>query len=212
MRPAKLGLFILVAGATGLISYAIAGPTRVSPGGAGNSTEPVISNNGAPASNNFGTQTAPTNNAANSTSSSSSSPGNSGSSSSGDENPNIAGTDADGLPVLRAKPGTEREKIIQLKDGQTLPTSGVDPKFQGSLLNTSVDSIASIAPKKDKDAAAKTELKLQATNPNAAKDGADPQSKSEPAHAQPKENQPQTSKPSASASPADAKASSERTP
>src|ERR1700738_5339675 len=88
MRPASLRLIIILAGSIGLISYAIAGPTPVSPGGAGYNTQPVISNNGAPASNNFGTQTAPTNNAANSTSSS---PGNSGSSSSGDENPNIAG-------------------------------------------------------------------------------------------------------------------------
>jgi len=119
------------------------------------------------------------------------------------------GKDADGFPILKAKPGAEREKIIQLKDGKTLPTSGVDPKFQGSLLNTSADSIASIAPRKNKDAAAaKVELQLQTTNPKTvAKDGSDPQKKSEPADARPKENPPPTSKPSPTASPA-AKAAS----
>jgi len=199
MRSASLRLFIIFAGSIGLISYAIAGPTPVSPGGTGYNTQPAGSRAGAPASNNFGTQGA----------SGSQSNSNSGSSSSVDDQSQEVGKDADGFPILKAKPGAEREKIIQLKDGKTLPTSGVDPKFQGSLLNTSVDSIASIAPRKNKDAvAAKVELQLQTTNPKTvAKDGADPQKKSEPAYARPKENPPPTSKPSATASPA-AKAAS----
>ena len=118
------------------------------------------------------------------------------------------GKDADGFPILKAKPGTALEKIIQLKNGQTLPTSGVDPKFQGSLLNTSVDSIASIAPRKNKDAAAaKVELRLQTANPNIAKDGADPQKKSEPVYTRSSEKPSPTPTPSPTA-----KASSGRTP
>ena len=201
----------MFAGSFGLISYAIAGPTPVSPGGTGNSTEPVVSSAGNPGGGNFGGQTTPTNTSSGSTSTYGSQ-SNSGSSSSGDESQNIAGTGADGLPVLKRKPGDEREKIIEVKDGQRLPTSGVDPKFQGSLLNTSIDSIASLVPRKDKDAdATKVELKLQTANPNAAKDGAEPRKKSEPAYARPKANPSPASKPSTAASPA-AKTSSERTP
>jgi len=209
MRLASFCLFMIVAGSIGLVSHVIAGPTRVSPGGPGDTTEPVISSPGAPANSNFGAQTAPTNNASNSTSNSSSSAGNSGGSGSADENPNVAGYGADGLPILRAKPGAAREKIIQLKDGQTLPTSGVDPKFQGSLLNKSVDSIASIAPRKNKNAAAaKVELQLQTTNPKTvAKDGADPQKKSEPVYTRSSEKPSPTPTPSPTA-----KASSGRTP
>ena len=209
MKLSSLRLFIIVAGSIGLPLSAIAGPTRVSPGDPGNSTEPVISSMGAPGSSNFGSQTAPTNSASNSTSSSSSSTGNSGGSGSADENPNVAGYGADGLPILRAKHGSEREKVIQLKDGQQLPTSGVDPKFQGSLLNTSVDSIVSIAPRKDKDApAAKVELQLQTTNPKTvAKDGADPKKKSEPIYTRSSEKPSPTPTPSPTA-----KASSGRTP
>lgn len=206
MRSASLRLFIIFAGSIGLISYAIAGPTPVSPGGAGYNTQPVGSSAGAPASNNFGTQGASTNTSPASTSGSQSN-SNSGSSSSGDDQSQEVGKDADGFPILKGKPGAEREKIIQLKDGQTLPTSGVDPKFQGSLLNTRVDSIASIAPKKNKNAAAaKVELQLQTTNPKTvAKDGADPQKKSEPVYTRSSE------KPSPTPSPT-AKASSGRTP
>jgi hypothetical protein len=209
MRLASFCLFMIVAGSIGLVSHAIAGPTRVSPGGPGDTTEPVISSPGAPASSNFGAQTAPTNSASNSTSNSSSSAGNSGGSGSADENQNVAGYGADGLPILRAKPGREHEKVIQLKDGQKLPTSGVDPKFQGSLLNTSVDSIASIAPRKNKNAAAaKVELQLQTTNPKTvAKDGADPQKKSEPVYTRSSEKPSPTPTPSPTA-----KASSGRTP
>jgi hypothetical protein len=211
MRPASLRLFIMFAGTIGLISNAIAGPTPVSPGGTGNSTEPVISSTGGPASSNFGGQASPTNTSP-ASSSTYGSQSNSGSSSGGDEQQNVAGTGADGLPILKRKPGEEREKIIQLKDGQKLPTSGVDPKFQGSLLNTSIDSIASLVPRKDKDAATSTKvaLKVHTTNPNAAKDGAEPQKKSEPGYARPKENPSPASKPSTTASPA-AKTSSERT-
>lgn len=199
MRPASLRLFIIFAGSIGLISYAIAGPTPVSPGGIGYNTQPVGSSAGAPASSNFGTQGA----------SGSQSNSNSGSSSSGDDQSHEVGKDADGFPILKGKPGAEREKIIQLKDGKTLPTSGVDPKFQGSLLNTSVDSIASIAPKKNKDAAAaKVELQLQTTNPRTvAKDGADPQKKSEPVYTRSSEKPSPTPTPSPTA-----KASSGRTP
>jgi hypothetical protein len=189
MRSAKLCLFIIFAGSIGLISYAIAGPTPASPGG------------------NFGTQGAPTNTSPASASGSQSS-SNSGSSSSGDDQSQEVGKDADGFPILKAKPGTAPEKIIQLKNGQTLPTSGVDPKFQGSLLNTSVDSIASIAPRKNKDAAAaKVELQLQTANPNIAKDGADPQKKSEPVYTRSREKPSPTPTPSPTA-----KASSGRTP
>jgi hypothetical protein len=194
MRPASLRLVIIVAGSIGLISYAIADPGAVSPG-----------------NSNFGAQSAPSG-APSSTSNSSSSPNSSGSSSSGDENPNVAGNDADGLPILKTKPGIEHEKIIQLKDGQKLPTSGIDPKFQGSLLNTSVDSIVSLARRKDKDAAAaKVNLRLQTADPSPAKDGAEPRKKSEPVYTRSSENPSPTPTPSATASPT-AKVSSGRTP
>src|ERR1700730_6657536 len=111
MKLSSFRLFIVVAGSLGLMSSAITGQTRVSPGGPGNSTEPVISSTGAPGTSNFGTQAAPTNSAPNSTSSSSSSAGNSGSSGSADENPNVAGYGADGLPILRAKHGSSAEKV-----------------------------------------------------------------------------------------------------
>ena len=211
MRSTSLRMFIIFAGSIGLVSYAIAGPGPVSPGGTGNNTQPVISDAGAPTNSNFGAQGAPTNTSPASTSGSQNN-SNSGSSSSGDDQSQDLGKDADGFPIIKRKAGAEHEKIIQLKDGQRLPTSGVDPKFQGSLLNTSVDSIASIAPRKNKDAAAaKVELQLQTTNPNVAKDGADPKKKSEPIHTRSNENPSPTPTPSATASPA-AKTSSERTP
>ena len=190
MRSPSLRMFLIFAGSMELISYAIAGPTPVSPGGTGYNTQPVGSSAEA------------------SPASTSASQSNSNSSS-GDDQSQEVGKDADGFPIIKGKPGAEREKIIQLKDGQKLPTSAVDPKFQGSLLNTSVDSITSIAPRKNKNAtAAKVELQLQTTNPKTvAKDGADPQKKSEPVYTRSSEKPSPTPTPSPTA-----KASSGRTP
>jgi hypothetical protein len=212
MRLASFCLFMIVAGSIGLVSHAIAGPTRVSPGGPGNTTEPVISGNGAPASTNFGAQTAPTNSASNSTSNSSSSAGNSGDSGSADENPNVAGYGADGLPILRAKPGREHEKVIQLKDGQKLPTSGVDPKFQGSLLNTSVDSIVSVSPQADKNrGAGNKEPGSKKSDLSVTKESSDSQKKNGSSSARSDADSSPSPSPSATASPA-TKTSSDRKP
>jgi len=66
-----------------------------------------------------------------------------------------------------------------IENGQYAPTSGVNPKFQGSLLIISVDSLASIAPRKNKDAASRQgRTPTPAANQILQKDGADPQKKS----------------------------------
>jgi hypothetical protein len=208
MRLASFCLFMIVAGSIGLVSHAIAGPTPVSPGGPGNTTEPVISSTAAPASSNFGTQGAPTS----SSSSSSSSSGNSGSSGSADENPNVAGSDGDGFPILKGKSGAAHEKIIELKDGQKLPTSGVDPKFQGSLLNTSVDSIASINPQADKNrGAGNKEPRSKKSDLSVTKESSDSQKKNGSSSARSDADSSPSPSPSATASPA-TKTSSDRKP
>ncbi len=209
MKLASLRLFIIFAGSVGLVAYALAGPAAVSPSATGSNTEPVISSAGSPSNSNFGTQTAPTNTSPDSTSSSEN---NAGSSSSQDDQSNDLGKDADGMPILKRKPGAEHERIIELKDGQKLPTSGVDPKFQGSLLNTSVDSIESIALETNKDrGVGNQDPRFKTKNLSLTKDSADMPKKSEPVSARSNENPSPTPTPSATASPT-AKVSSERAP
>jgi hypothetical protein len=184
MRPASLRLFISFLSSIGLVSYVFAEPTPNS---------------------NFGVQAKPTNSAPDSASSSQSNSG-----SSQDDQTNIAGTDGDGLPVLKRKPGAEHEKIIQLKDGQKLPTSGVDPKFQGSLLNTSVDSIVSVSPQADKNrGAGNKEPRSKKSDLSVTKESSDSQKKNGSSSARSDENP--TPTPSATV-PAATKTSSDRKP
>ena len=203
MRPVSLRLLIIFAGFIGLISYSMAGSSRLNLSSSDNSTDPATSD--SPSSSSFGsTQAAATSTSPTSTPSSET---DTARSNGADDNATVAGRDADGLPILKSKPGAAREKIIELKDGQKLPSSGLDPKFQGSLLNTSVDSIASIAPKTNKVRSANERPAFEATNLSLAQSSADVTKKNEPVSARSNETSSPTPTPSATASPA-AKAAS----
>ncbi len=202
--------FIIFIGCIAPISCAIAGPTPVSNRTAGSTTEPVISSPGAASDSSAGTQAAPGSSSASGTPSSQSNSSASGSSDG--ESDNVAGVDADGLPVLKRKPAPDREKVVELKDGQKLPTSGVDPKFQGSLLNTSVDSIASVSPQADKNrGVSNKDPRLKGSDSSLTKNISDPQKKNGASSARSDASSSPSPTPSATASPT-AKASSNRAP
>jgi hypothetical protein len=165
----------------GIISLATAGPQSQLGNQGGSNTEPVVSapnsQNSNPSSeglavpgnNSSGSNgVVPSNPAANASGSS-----NSGSGSASNDNPGYTGTDQeddptlyrtktkDGLAVgamsrdegqLTAKP-RRREKISVVDSTKKLPTSGTDPKFQGSLLHSSVTSIDDVADKTNEAAA-----------------------------------------------------------
>jgi len=202
MRPVSVPLFIIFIGCVGLMSYAVAGPSPVSPGGTGSGTEPVTSDAGSTQSgssaNQTGTQAAPTNTAS---SSATNSQNYSATPSSQDDQSTPLGTDGNGFPILKRKSGAQREKVIELKDGQKLPTSGVDPKFQGSLLNVRIDPINSIVSEANKDSGSNEDPRFQSKHLSLTKDGTDLQKKSSTASVRLGEDPSPSPTPSATASP-----------
>ena len=175
----RVRMFIIFIGCIAPISWASAGPTPASGRTTDDTTEPSASGASSPQSN------------------SSASDGSDG------ESNNVAGFDSDGMPILKRKSGPEREKIIELKDGQKLPTSGVDPKFQGSLLNTSVDSIVGIVPNTNKDRGANNEdLRFKTKDLSLTKESGEPQKKNGPNSANSDADSSPSPTPSPTASPA----------
>ena len=163
--------------ALGIISLANAGPQSQLGNQGGYNTQPVVSNPTSPdsAGSNAGQLPAPPATGTGTAGSGSTSAGanssgsNSGSNSSTNSNPSYSGTDdpedatlyrtkteeslASGAMSrdegqLTAKP-RRREKISVVDSTTKLPTTGTDPKFQGSLLHSSVTSIDDISPKTD---------------------------------------------------------------
>ncbi len=187
MRPVSVRLFIIFIGSVGLISYAIAEPTP-----------DAGSTQGGSSGNQTGTQAAPTNTAS---SSATNSQNYSATPSSQDDQSTPLGTDANGFPILKRKPGAQHEKVIELKDGQKLPTSGVDPKFQGSLLNVRIDPINSIVSEANKDSGSNEDPRFQSKHLSLTKDGADLQKKSQTASVRLHEDPSPSPTPSATASP-----------
>lgn len=202
MRPVSVRLFIIFIGSVGLISSAVAGPTPVSPGGTGSGTEPVVSDagstQGGSSANQTGAQAAPTNTAP---SSATDSQNYSATPDGQNDQSTPLGTDGNGFPILKRKPGAQHEKVIELKDGQKLPTSGVDPKFQGSLLNVRIDPINSIVSEANKDSGSNHDPRFQSRHLRLTKDGADLQKKSQAASVRLNEDPSPSPTPSATASP-----------
>jgi len=186
MRPVSVRLFVIFIGCVGLISYAVAEPTP-----------DAGSTQGGSSGNQTGTQAAPTNTAS---SSATDSQNYSATPSSQDDQSQL-GTDANGFPILKRKPGAQREKVIELKDGQKLPTSGVDPKFQGSLLNVRIDPINSIVSEANKDSGNNEDPRFQSKHLSLTKDGAGLQKKSQTASVRLGEDPSPSPTPSATASP-----------
>jgi hypothetical protein len=160
--------------ALGIISLANAGPQSQLGSQGGYNTQPVVSNPASPDStgSNAGqlpAPPAPGGTGSGSTAGANSSDSNSGSNSSNNNNPSYTGTDDEDDPTLyrtksqdslasgamsrdegqlTVKP-RRREKISTVDSTKKLPTTGTDPKFQGSLLHSSVTSIDDISAKPD---------------------------------------------------------------
>jgi hypothetical protein len=75
---------------------------------------------------------------------------------------------------LTAKP-RRREKVLKVESTKQLPTSGTDPKFQGSLLHSSVTSIQDVGEKANAEEKANDEDK--ANDEEEVKDEGDPRFK-----------------------------------
>jgi hypothetical protein len=67
-----------------------------------------------------------------------------------------------------------REKILQVESTKQLPTSGTDPKFQGSLLHSSVTSIQDIGEKANVSSNTHTSAAAEADADTDARDESDP--------------------------------------
>lgn len=179
--------------ALGIISLANAGPQSQLGDQSGNTTQPVVSNPTAPDSSglNAGQVPAPPGSGTGSagpgsTSAGANSSGSSSTSNKSNDNPTYTGTDdeddptlyrtktQDGLAAgsmsrdegqLTAKP-RRREKISVVDSTTKLPTTGTDPKFQGSLLHSSVTSIDDISAKTDEAGQAEQQDAQQAEQPD----------------------------------------------
>ena len=158
-------LISLILGFTlGIVLLAKAGPQSQLGDQGGYNTQPVVSNPTSPDStgSNFGQLPAPP-----ATGTGSGATGANTSGSSNNSNPSYSGKDDPDDPTLyrtktqdslasgamsrdegqlTAKP-RRREKISIVDSTTKLPSTGTDPKFQGSLLHSSVTSIADIADK-----------------------------------------------------------------
>lgn len=162
--------------ALGIISLANAGPQSQLGNQGGNTTQPVVSNPTSPDSSglNPGQIPAPPGSGTGSagpgpTSAGANSSGSNSGSNNSNNNPGYTGTDDEDDPTLyrtktqdslaagsmsrdegqlTAKPH-RREKVTVVDSTTKLPTTGTDPKFQGSLLHSSVTSIDDISPKTD---------------------------------------------------------------
>ena len=173
-RGAVIGLALGLV--LGIISLANAGPQSQLGNQSGNNTQPVVSNPTSPDTSgaNAGQIPAPPGSGTGSagpgsTSAGANSSGSNSGSNSSNNNPTYTGTDDEDDPTLyrtksqdslasgamsrdegqlTAKP-RRREKISVVDSTTKLPTTGTDPKFQGSLLHSSVTSIDDISAKTD---------------------------------------------------------------
>lgn len=139
MRPSNCPKLTVLIG-VGLVSVALADPNAVSPKSGGSNTEPVTSGAGAGSAS----------------SGSSSSGSSSGSSSQGGSNYYYQPSNDDGrvddhgesLDAGAPVRGAQRhEKVLQVDSLKSLPSTGLDAKFQGSLIDNSIESIKKFSPK-----------------------------------------------------------------
>jgi hypothetical protein len=162
MKPSGFGAFLIFVADVGVASYLIASPAPVNGGTGGYTTDPVLSSAGPAPSTSTPTQAAP--------SSSSSSEPSAPTDSSGTEKTGAANSGADNSDVdddslyrsstkdslgssasLSKNEGAlhekrrPREKVTEVDSLKNLPRGTSDPKFQGSLLHSSVDSIESVS-------------------------------------------------------------------
>jgi hypothetical protein len=146
--------FSIIAFAVGIISYASAGPAPVSGAPGGVTTQPVVPGPSLPSDHSSAGTASP---GANSDESGLSS-------SSAAATPNENNTDESDDALYRGKTSeTEnpmmrdegplhfktrpKEKIQEVDSLKKLPSSGTDPKFQGSLLHSGISSIESLGEK-----------------------------------------------------------------
>jgi hypothetical protein len=163
--------FSIVALAIGIVSNGFAGPAPVSGAPGGVTTQPVISSPTSSTSDNSTSGITPPG-----TGAYSGGTGSSGSSSSSAAaTPNESNTDGSDDTLYRGKTSeTEnpmmrdegplhfktrpKEKVQEVDSLKKLPSSGTDPKFQGSLLHSGISSIESLGGEKANEADAADEV------------------------------------------------------
>src|SRR6266567_7935228 len=153
--------FSIVALAIGIMSYAFADPGPVSGAPGGVTTQPVISSPTSSTSDHSTSGITPPGTGAYSS-------GTGSSSATSAATPNESNTDESDDTLYRGKTSeTEnpmmrdegplhfktrpKEKIQEVDSLKNLPSSGTDPKFQGSLLNSDVSAIEKISEKANED-------------------------------------------------------------